>query len=93
MLLQEAVPNPNPHFLQVKLESAADSVMVRLWSVSLRMLDSFDVSPVAAGWNTVTLPSNFLTTAPNGVYFFSVTAIRNGIPSAAIVPGRIVILR
>jgi hypothetical protein len=88
-----AVPDPNPRVVAFKLSGAADDVELRLWSVSLGLLETVHSGVASAGWGQIVLPETTLAGLANGTYFYTLSARRGGIDSLPSKAGKLERLR
>jgi hypothetical protein len=82
----QAVPNPNPGTLAIRLDGAADRVTVRIYSVAETCVAVVQTGPLPSGWSTLALPLTWSASAPNGLYFAQAVAeqgSRRSLPSAS----------
>lgn len=77
-----AWPDPDPRRLSVRLEGKADSLRLKIYSVSWQMLQAVEAGPTGPGWSQLELPPEFLTHAANGAYYFRINA--NGEKSGGV---------
>jgi hypothetical protein len=87
-----AVPNPNPSVIALKLSGNADKVILRIWSVGLQLLQTYESGAVPAGWSKVPIPWAFQRYAPNGTYFLTVE-VQRGEARAKSWPAKFMVLR
>ena len=65
-----AVPNPGARFFAIKLSQPNDSMNIRIWSSNLAcVLQISSSAPMAAGWTSLAIPSYFIESEANGIYF------------------------
>ena len=81
------MPNPNPRQIAVDLSSPADELQVKFWTVSLKLVGGASAKQLKAGWSSLAIPKGLL--AANGVYFYTITATRNGASASLAKPGKL----
>ena len=86
-------PNPNPSCVSVQLSSKVDKLTLKVYSTSMMVIDSISSGPQGAGWAPISLPPTFVQNAPNGAYYYVITAERNGAPTRTAGTGKLLILR
>ena len=86
------VPNPNPAALKALLEGPVDSIELRVYTPAMVCAGTVAGGAESQGWATVPLPADFVAAAPNGVYFFRMTARRGGSESKSV-QGTFMVLR
>jgi hypothetical protein len=87
ILAAVAFPQPNPRELRVQLDGPADRLWVERYSPAYVLLERFQVSPLQAGWNRVTLPYGNVAA---GLSFVRLRAEREGAESPSFRPVRII---
>ena len=88
-----AVPNPNPQFLSVDLEGAVDEIQIEIFAKSMMKLGQIvSQGRVGPGWVNVPLQS-YPDQLSNGLYYFRVSAWRNGGKDTGTKPGKFMITR
>lgn len=86
------VPQPNPKFLSLHLDSAADEVRVRVYDQGYQRRAQWQVQSVASGWVQLALPPELLG-LPNGLYFMKASARGSGGTWSREASGPLVVLR
>jgi hypothetical protein len=76
----------------VYLESAADDLVIKIYTVAMVVVGSRDAGPSPAGWSTISLPDTLIDNVTNGQYYYRVTAQKGGNAFKPVV-GRLVVLR
>lgn len=88
-----AWPNPDPAYVSVLLDGAADAVDVKVYSAALDRVAVLSAGPCAAGWVRIPLPADRLAALPKGLYFMRAVARRGALQSLPAKPGRFMLLR
>ncbi len=70
ILAQAPVPNPNPRTLSVALDGDVDEVELRIYDVGMRCVAELRQGPLPMGWVSLSLPSEWLNQAANGIYYY-----------------------
>ena len=86
-------PNPNPVCVSVQLNRQVDKLTLKVYSTSMMVIDSISSGPKGAGWAPLSLPPAFVQNAPNGTYYYVITAEKNGSPTRTAGTGKLLILR
>jgi hypothetical protein len=93
---QHLFPNPlgpaSHGSFWVKLSGPADSVRLKVYTKALVAVGTVDLGAMAAGMNTVSLPS-WLTGLPSGAYYYVVSAERGVVKAARPSIGRLVVIK
>jgi hypothetical protein len=77
ILQSSAWPNPNPRFVSVLLEGAADKITLKVYTAAWVLVGRSQSGAVAPGWSRLSLPAP-LAGAPRGLYYFVVQAEAQG---------------
>lgn len=89
-----AVPNPNPRYLAIHSEGAADAVELRIYSKVLTLArTSQRAQALSLGWNHLDLEAGLLEGLPNGLYFVVVKPSRGQRPGIAAPIAKLYVLR
>lgn len=86
------MPNPDPRALWVQLSGPADSVEVKVWTVSMVLVAEGSSTGLQSGWNSVAVPAGFAGAAP-GLYFATLQASRGQALSLPVAPVRMLSLK
>ena len=89
-VLAVPAPNPNPSAVAVHLDGTVKELRLKIYTRAFTLMAQETYGPARAGWTSLPLPQAFLSTAPNGAYYFMVTA---GDVSSLRAKGRLVLNR
>lgn len=96
VIASEPFPNPwsgaGPFTIAVELAGPADDVVLKIYTKAFVLVGSYDAGPQGEGWNHLVPPSSLLASVPSDLYFYTVSAKRNGQGLKPTV-GRIYVLR
>jgi hypothetical protein len=87
------VPNPNPRAIQVELAGSDDALSLKIYAVSMACVAELSQGPSNAGWVTLPLPADFVSHAPNGLYFYRINSVRDGMGNLGVAVGSFMIAR
>jgi hypothetical protein len=86
-------PNPNPRCVSVLLSADADSLELKVYTTAMQAIGTCKHGPALAGWVQVSLPVEMKAGGSAGLYYYSVTAQRNGSTAKAPHSGKLIIIK
>jgi hypothetical protein len=93
ILQANPVPNPNPTVFYVNLSAWADSIELLLYTSAGTLVKRQVSGPHYNGWTLVYLPQDFLSSAANGTYFYTMIARNNAGAQSAPAKGTLALYR
>ena len=86
-------PNPNPRAISVLLTQDVDGLEVKVYTTGMQVIGIARHAAALAGWVQVSLPDGLQSGDASGLYYYVVTAQRNGNQAKAPKSGKLIIIR